>query len=294
VGGTEVSDDQGLRLVALVGQSVLDRVTLPSGHTEERLGGAPVFAGHAIASDGRRGVILTKGGTAGLRRPLHEFGLRVVEGPDSPAIVSEMWLHSDGARNEAMSAIGEPFTTADVDGWMAETLDRCCAVVCGAQWCDDFPPATIAALARGGRTVYLDGQGPARPARLGPLELSGPLDPALVRGVTVLKLGLEEADALIGGIDADAARATGVPVVVVTLAERGAVVLIDGEATPVGVDPVHGLADTVGAGDMFLALMAAAATTGCDPITATQLACDGVSRLLRRRLEALEAADAVA
>jgi sugar/nucleoside kinase (ribokinase family) len=151
---------------------------------------------------------------------------------------------------------------------------------------------TIRALAQGGRPVYLDGQGPARPARLGPLELQGPLDPAQVEGVAVLKLGLDEAEALIGGIDPDAARATGVPVVVVTLAEQGAVVLIDGELTPVGVDPVHGLADTVGAGDMFLALMAAAASQGWGPIEATQRACDGVSRLLRQRLEALQATSA--
>jgi hypothetical protein len=140
---------------------------------------------------------------------LHDYGLPVVEGPDTPAIVSDMWLREDGGRSEAMSAIGEPFTTSDVDGWMAKTLDGCCAVVCGAQWCDDFPPETLAALARGGRPVYLDGQGPARPARLGPLELQGPLDPGRVRGVAVLKLGLEEACALIGGIDPDAARATG-------------------------------------------------------------------------------------
>ena len=277
------------RPIALVGQSVLDRVTLPTGETEERLGGAPVFAGHAIASDGRNGVIVTRGGSAELRRPLHDFGLEVVEGPDGRTIVSEMWLREDGERSEAMSAMGDPFTPEDVASWMATTLARCSAVVCGAQWRDDFPPDTLRALAADGRPVYLDGQGPARLSRLGPLVLEGPLDPAQVPGVTVLKLGWAEAEALIGGIDPGAARASGVPVVVVTLAERGAVVLMGGEATPVGVDPVLGLADTVGAGDMFLALMAAAATEGADPVAATQRACDGVSRILRQRLAELTA-----
>jgi sugar/nucleoside kinase (ribokinase family) len=277
-------DGDGPGFIALVGQSVLDRVTLPTGESEERLGGAPVFAGHAIARDGRRGVIVTRGGTAALRRPLHDYGLEVVEGPSNRTIISDMWLHEDGERAEAMSAVGDPFTPADVDSWMADALSRCSAVVCGAQWRDDFPPETLLALARDGRTVYLDGQGPARPSRLGPLELEGPLDPDLVRGVGVLKLGLQEAEALIGGIDAEAALATGVPVVVVTLAERGAVVLIDGRSIAVGVDPVRGLADTVGAGDMFLALMAAAAIEGSDPVEASQRACDGVSRILRERL----------
>jgi sugar/nucleoside kinase (ribokinase family) len=273
-------------MIALVGQSVLDRVNLPSGRSDERLGGAPVFAGHAIACDGRQAVIVTRGGTRELRRPLHAFGLEVVEGPSERTIVSEMWLHDDGERSEAMSAVGDPFTPDDVETWMADALSRCEAVVCGAQWRDDFPPETLLALSGAGRIVYLDGQGPARPARLGPLELEGPLDPSMVTGVGVLKLGLLEAEALIGGIDPVAALATGVPVVVVTLAERGAVVLWEGRAVEIGVDPVLGLADTVGAGDMFLALMAAAATTGADPVEATQRACDGVSRILRERLDA--------
>ncbi len=272
-------------MIALVGQSVLDRVNLPSGHSDERLGGAPVFAGHAIACDGRQAVIVTRGGTSELRRPLHDYGLEVVEGPSRRTIISEMWLHEDGERSEAMSAVGDPFTPADVETWMADALARCEAVVCGAQWRDDFPPETLRALAGGGRVVYLDGQGPARPARLGPLELEGPLEPDMVTGVSVLKLGLLEAEALIGGIDPIAAQATGVPVVVVTLAERGAIVLWDGKSFEIGVDPVIGLADTVGAGDMFLALMAAAATTGANPIEATQRACDGVSRILRERLD---------
>jgi sugar/nucleoside kinase (ribokinase family) len=273
--------------VALVGQSVLDRITLPDGSTEERLGGAPVFAGEAIAKDGRRAIILTKGGSATLRAPLHDYGLPVVEGYATSTVVSDMWLQQDGQRSEAMSAMGDPFTPADVEGWMADALAACDVVVCGAQWRDDFPPDTLRALGREGRLVYLDGQGPARPSRLGPLVLEGPLDRALVAGVAVLKLGLDEAEALIGGVDARAARSLGVPVVVITLSERGAVVLVDGHSVAVGVDPVYGLADTVGAGDMFLALMAAAGAEGADPVEACHRACDGVSRLLRERLEAL-------
>lgn len=147
-----------------------------------------------------------------------------------------------------------------------------------------FAPETLAALSGGSRRIFLDGQGPVRAPALGPVRLSCPLDPALLRHVDVLKLGEDEASYLIGGIDPHAARATGVPVVVVTLGERGAVVLSDGVATEINVDPVLGLADTVGAGDSFLALMAAATAVGAGPIEAAARACTGVSELLRDRL----------
>jgi hypothetical protein len=270
-------------MIGLIGQSVLDRTHWPDGRVVERLGGAPVFAARAIA-DVWPAIVLTHGGTTELRQPLRELGLQVFEGPVTSTTVFEVTLYGDGTWSEEVTAIGDPFTGHDLETWLAEPLTRCSSVVCGSQLRGDFTPETLDALADGGRRVYLDAQGPSRPRRLGPIELEGPLDPSTVRSVDVLKLGEEEAETLIGGIDPVAALATGVPVVVVTRGEQGAVVLADGRATVVGVMPVLGLADTVGAGDSFLALMAAAGEQGADPITATRLACDGVARLLRARL----------
>lgn len=96
----------------------------------------------------------------------------------------------------------------------------------------------------------------------------------------------EEAHALIRRIEPAAAAATGVPVVVVTLGEQGAIVLADGRSTRIEVDPVLGLADTVGAGDSFLALMAAVAAQGAEPVEAAREACMRTAALLRRRLAA--------
>jgi sugar/nucleoside kinase (ribokinase family) len=270
-------------VIALVGQSVVDRVFWPDGLVEHRLGGAPVFAANAVAGSWPA-LVVTQGGNDDLLRPLRRCGLEVVAGPPRDTTVFEVLLRGDGTWSESIVALGDPFTCRDVETWMAGPLARCSAVVCGAQWRDDFPPDVLAALRRGGRRVYLDGQGPARPRRLGPIRLEGPLDPRAVRSVDVLKLGEEEALALIGGIDPAAALATGVPVVVVTLGERGAVVLAEGRATEIGVDPVLGLADTVGAGDSFLALMAAAVDAGADPLEAARSACAAVARLLRARL----------
>jgi sugar/nucleoside kinase (ribokinase family) len=276
-------------MIAVVGQSVLDRVRGPGVAPAVRLGGAPLFAGRALTAEGRSAVVLTRGGTPELRAPLGELPCEIVVGPADRTFVSELELLPDGDRHHSLGSLGDPFTPADVAGWMAPALAEVRVVVAGAQWRDDFPPETLEALGASGREVYLDGQGPARPARLGPVQLEGPLDPAWVRGVTVLKVSEEEAAALLGGADPAAARRSGIPTVVVTRGEVGAVVLRDGRATSVAAQPVRGLADTVGAGDAFLALMAAAAADGASPEGAADLACHGVARMLRARLRSADA-----
>jgi hypothetical protein len=272
-------------VIALVGQSVLDQTFWPNGVVEHRLGGAPIFAARAVA-DRWPAVVVTHGGTPALRRPLRELGLEVVEGPTERTTVYRTTLFGDGTWAETLTSLGDPFTPRDVAGWMADALEPCSAVVCGAQWRGDFPAATLASLVRPGRLVYLDGQGPARPRRLGPVHVQGALDAVALRSVDVLKLSEEEALALLGAIEPAAARVTGVPVVVVTLGERGAVLLEGGRATRMEVDPVLELTDTVGAGDSFLALMAAAADAGAGPVEAARAACTGAAALLRVRLEA--------
>src|SRR5262245_48305468 len=271
-------------MIALLGQSVVDRVKLPGRPWTERLGGAPFFAATALRMSGQPAVILTRGGTSELRAPLHRLGFQVIEGPSTRSCISEMALSPDGACADSFAAFGNPFTPADVEGWMAPALAEADAIVCGAQWRDDFPEPTLAALARVGRPVYLDGQGPLRLPRLGPLQLAGPLLPSSLRHVTVLKLAEEEARAALGRVDPSPARALGVPAVVVTLGARGAVLLVDGRAIDVPVEPVPNLADTVGAGDAFLALMAAAGAEGATPLEAARFACDATAALLRTRL----------
>jgi hypothetical protein len=280
-------------VIALIGESVIDRVRWPDGRIVERLGGAPIYAGRALAGTATA-VVLTHGGSRRLRQPMFGLGHEVVEGPPSGTTAFEVTLFGDGGCVEAIRSFGAPFVAEDVAGWMAPALARCSTVVCGTQWRGDLSADTVAALAAGGRRMFLDGQGMTRPRRLGPIRLDTESITPVFSGVQVLKLGEDEANVLIGGIDAARARATGIPVVVVTLAERGAVVLAEGVATEVGVSRVAGLSDTVGAGDSFLALMAAAAEAGADPITATGIACDGVAALLRQRRAGERVDDVVA
>ena len=271
-------------MIAVVGQSVIDRIKLPGRPRMERLGGTPIFAARALAAAGRSAVILTRGATPQLRRPLLTLGFRVGEGSSAASCVSEMVLRADGTRSEGFADFGTPFMPSDVNGWMADALEDVRAIVCGAQWEEDFAPETLAALAAGGRPVYLDGQGPLRVRRRGSLALDGRLGQDLMQHLAVLKLAEDEAGAAFGGLDVEAARRLEVPVVVVTLGHRGAVVITARDVVEVGVRPVLGLADTVGAGDAFLALMAAARTHGAGVIEATRLACAGAADMLRGRL----------
>jgi sugar/nucleoside kinase (ribokinase family) len=269
-------------MIGLVGQSVLDRTRWPDGRLVERLGGSPIFAARAVA-DAWPAIVLTQGGDAALRRPLHGLGLEVVEGPPRRTTVFDVELFPDGSWTEEIVELGDAFRPEDVSAWM-RPVERCSTVVCGTVWRDDLPAETLERLAAGGRRVFLDGQGMTRPRRLGPIRPEGPLNLRSLDHVDVLKLDEAEAEAMLGGVELEAARATGVPVVVVTLGERGAVVLTEGRAVEIHVDPVHGLPDTVGAGDAFLALMAAATESGLGPLEAADSACQAVALMLRSRL----------
>jgi sugar/nucleoside kinase (ribokinase family) len=249
----------------------------------ERLGGSPVFAAAALQFAGRPGVILTKGATSALREPLGRFGLPVAVGEAAASFVSELEIFGDGERRHRIASLGEPFRADEVTGWMAPHLDRVGAAVCGAQWRDDFPAATLRALAARDRIVLLDAQGLTRPARLGAVVDEGPLDPAWVEGVTVLKCSEAEAAALFGD---DPPGASGIPVVVVTHGLRGAVVHLPDGVHEVAGEPVRGLADTIGAGDTFMTLLAIALVDGAEPVAAATAAAHGTSALLRGRLEA--------
>jgi sugar/nucleoside kinase (ribokinase family) len=272
-------------VIVLIGQSVIDRVRERGGVWVERLGGAPLFAGAALVSVGVDAVIVTRGAQA-LRAPLRGLGLVVVEGDASSSFVSQLDVYGDGERHHTIAALGDPFTPADVAGWAQAAVRAATSIVCGAQWREDFPPETLRMLGAQGRRVFLDGQGPARLGVTGPVRLDGPVDPRTLPGVYALKCSEEEADALLGGRDAASAATAGVEVVVVTLGVAGAVVFWQGGSFEVRAEPVRGLADTIGAGDAFLALFAAAVDAGASPPDAAAQACATMSRLLRERLQA--------
>ena len=145
----------------------------------------------------------------------------------------------------------------------------------------DFPPETLAAIARG-RRLSLDAQGLARPARTGPLELDADYDPELLRSVSILKISDEEAELLVDGYDERALGRLGVPEVVVTLGSRGCIVYADGVAELVRAHAVQS-ADPTGAGDTFATAYLAARSGGAAPTSAARRAGALVSDFLAGR-----------
>ena len=178
--------------------------------------------------------------------------------------------------------LGAEWTPDEVREWVAPGLG-------GVEWVQvaplrrgEFPPETLAELARG-RKLLLDGQGLVRPPRTGPLEPDADFDATVLRPVTVLKLSEYEAE-LLGGIDETSLRAFGVPEVIVTLGSRGALVLDRRGLTEVPGRPVQPTVDPTGAGDAFGAAYLVARADGNGPVGAARFACGITSDLLSGRL----------
>jgi sugar/nucleoside kinase (ribokinase family) len=138
----------------------------------------------------------------------------------------------------------------------------------------DFPPETLAALARR-RRVSFDGQGLVRVPEAGPLRLDDDFDPELLRNVWMLKLADDEAEA-IGDV-------SGLPVreIVVTHGSRGATLYVGGRREEIPARHIPG--DPTGSGDAFATSYVVARSAGFGPAGAARRATAVVASLLLAR-----------
>jgi sugar/nucleoside kinase (ribokinase family) len=261
-----------VRPLAVIGN--LSRDVVDGG--PPRVGGAPYYAARALRLIGGPARIVTKCAERdrALLRPLVAFGVPVTWHP--AASTSAFSFAYDGdERSMSVEEIGEPWTPEEARavrgaGWVhAAPLVR-----------SDFPPETLAVLARG-RTLSLDGQGLVRPARTGALVLDAEFDPAVLRHVRVLKLAEEEA-AAVGALEEDGLRRLPVPEIVVTLGSRGSLVWARGRLEAVPAQLVPRASDPTGAGDAFAVSYLAARGRGYAPAAAARRASLIVAELLRR------------
>ena len=268
-----------MRPVGVVGSLTLDVVDGVS-----RVGGPPYYAAQALALLGRPARIVARcaaGDRDRLVRPLVALGVPVSwrASGGTPAFA---YRYVGEERVMAIEAVPEPWTPADVAGWVADALGPARWVHVGAVAASEFPPETLAALARG-RRLLLDGQGLVRVPRVGPLEVESRFDGALLRHVSVLKLAREEAAVLAPELDAPALGALGVAEVLVTLGSEGCLVYADGRLERVAPAPLPRPVDPTGAGDAFAAAYLTYRNGGERPAAAARRATALVRALLAAR-----------
>jgi sugar/nucleoside kinase (ribokinase family) len=278
--------------VTIVGSTVRDVVHMPGCAPVHSTGGSPLFAARALSALGVRPGVATRCDDAALAAPIAELADPLCLKLDATVVQSELRYRPDGERDHTLAGLGEAWTEDDITGWAAPALAGATWVHAGTQRGGDLGPAVLEALAGGGRFVALDAQGPLRRPEVGPLVLTGALDAGLLRHVQALKLSEHEAMAAYGTIDASAIRAVSrVPEVLVTFGEWGASLSCEGDSGQVSAQAVTDV-DPTGAGDAFLAGYAHARAQGMEPLTAGQVACEGVSALLAERARAAQRARA--
>jgi sugar/nucleoside kinase (ribokinase family) len=245
-----------------------------------RPGGTAFYAARAFARLEADAAVAVSCATADrevLVRPLEELGLPVTW-YESRATTSYRFHYEAGRRIMVQEAIG--------DTW---SLEQARAAAGAATWVhvgglvrSDFPADTLAALARDGRVLLVDAQGLVRRPELGPLRIDAEIGSALEH-VAILKLDREEAAILAGAHDPDALRGLGVPEVLLTLGEEGAVVVTHDDAVRVPAPDVGEVGDPTGAGDTLAASYLVARSRGATPGDALLAANDTVAAFLADR-----------
>jgi sugar/nucleoside kinase (ribokinase family) len=242
-----------------------------------RPGGGVFYATRALArlgADARITASCSAEHRPELFPPLEAFGLPV--GWRESSETTSYSFHYEGERRIMwQDAIGDPWTAEQA---VAAAGDATWVDVC-ALTRTDFPPDTLAALARDGRQLLVDLQGLVRTATVGPLHTDNDIGDVL-RHVEVLKLNDEEAKTLVGDARPETLRSLGVPEVILTLGSEGAWVVAPEVMEHVAAVPVDGSVDPTGAGDTYSVTYLVERAAGAEPVEAARAAAATVSAFL--------------
>jgi sugar/nucleoside kinase (ribokinase family) len=253
---------------------------LVSGGTP-RIGGGPWYAARALRALHQEAIVAAKCGEAEQRSYLREFaalGIPVSLAASGETTAFSFRYDADGRREMRVDAIGVPWSETDEPERVLRRVEwlHVAPLLRG-----DFPAETLERLAYR-RRLLVDGQGLVRTRRVGPLELDGDFDHALLRHVSVLKLAEEEAQAILGGGELEELRELRVPEIVVTFGAGGSFVLTADAAVRVPARPASG--EPTGAGDAFSVAYLSARAGGHRPVSAARRASALVSALLSNSL----------
>jgi sugar/nucleoside kinase (ribokinase family) len=270
-----------VRPVAIVGSLSLD--SAPG--REPFPGGCPYHAARALSLLASPSRIVAKCAVAHRRLllgPVLALGIPVSWRPAEVTTGFEL-IEEDDRRVMAVTSVGDGWSADEVRSWVCPALEPCEWVHVAPLLRDEFSAAALAEIARG-RILSLDGQGLARSPEVGPLALDAEFDRELLRHVSVLKLAEEEAEAILGEVDAESLAGLDVPEVIVTRGSRGALVWTAGELSEVPAKPLVANAAATGAGDAFAAIYIVARSRGRSPRVAARRASVFVGAMLSRRL----------
>lgn len=242
------------KAICCIGHITLDKIITPA-HTVYLPGGTAYYFGHAMASLGDRDfTLLTSLGEKEMPAVDHlrERGVEVTVIPSRYSVFFEnSYTEDTNRRTQRVLAKADPFTIRAIEGTEAEIFHL------GTLLADDFPHETIPFLAARGK-VSVDAQGFLREVR-GDKVL--PVDwndkEILLPYITYLKANEDEARMLTGTADpAEAARILGemgVKEVIVTLGDKGSLILSEGEMHEIAAFPVERAVDATGCGDTYMA-----------------------------------------
>ena len=262
--------------IAAIGNLSLDRV----GEAPPRPGGAAFYSAKALATvvaDAHVAASCAVADRPQFAGAFEAFGLPVRWYP-SEATTAYSFHYEGDRRIMQQEAVGDPWSPER----SVEAAGDALWVHVGALVRTDFSAETLGALTAGGRRLLVDAQGLVRTAALGPLRMDGQIGDVL-RHVSILNLNEEEAETLVGGVNADRLRSLGVPEVLLTLGSQGAVVVTEEAAERIAAIELASWVDPTGAGDTFSAGYLAARAAGAEPVEAARSATENVASFLSSR-----------
>jgi sugar/nucleoside kinase (ribokinase family) len=260
--------------VALVGNLSYDLVD----GGPRRIGGAPIHCSRALRLLDARATVVARCAEADVpefRRGFASLGVPATL-RHGTATTTFAFSYDGDARTGEVMRIGDQWRSGE-----AHLVPAGAWVHLGALLRGDFPSDTVAALARG-RRVSLDAQGLTRVRETGPLRLEGDVDESILQHVAILKLAVEEAEALVGHIGARTLAGLGPPEVIVTYGSEGSLVVERGRATEVRARHVD--ADPTGSGDAFAISYLVGRAHGHSPVASARRATAVVADMLRARV----------